>query len=160
MRHFKLNDIVSLGLSIFICLLAGFLGSILTQPSLTSWYSGLNKPGFTPPDWAFMPVWTVLFVLMGISAFLIWRSGHPASKGSLATYAAQLAANVMWSGAFFYLQSPLVGLIVVLVLWALILATIVRFYPISRLAAYLLLPYIMWVSLAVILNFSIWRLNP
>ncbi|NYT02868.1 MAG: tryptophan-rich sensory protein [Methanosarcinales archaeon] len=160
MKNFQLKDAGPLGLSVMVCLLAGFGGSLLTAASVSTWYAGLNKPGFTPPNWAFMPVWTVLFVLMGISAFLVWRSGHPRARGALALFAAQLVVNVTWSGAFFYLQSPPAGMAVVLALWVLILATMVRFRPISRAAAYLLLPYILWVSLAAAMNFGIWRLNP
>lgn len=123
--------------------------------------STLIKPSFTPPGGVIGTVWIVLFTLMGISLFLIWREGNggPEKKMALGVFAVQLVVNVLWSWAFFGLQSPLAGIVVIAVLWLLILQCIVRFWPISRNAALLLVPYILWVSFAAFLNFTIWRLN-
>jgi benzodiazapine receptor len=150
----------ALGLSGFlaVCYLAGFAGSIFTSPNL-GWYSDLTKPSFTPPDAVFFPVWIGLYTLMGISAFLIWREDHPNARRALAVFALQLGANALWSAAFFGQRSPLAGLAVIILLWALIALTIIEFRPISKTAAFLLLPYILWTSLAAALNFAIWMLN-
>jgi tryptophan-rich sensory protein len=150
-----------LTISIIICLAAGFLGSIFTQTGAGSWYSNINKPSFNPPGWLFGPVWTFLFILMGISLFLILKQGfsNPAVKTALLIFAAQFILNILWSALFFGMHSPLAAFIEIVILWIFILWTILAFYPISRPASYLLIPYILWVSFAAILNFSIFMLN-
>ncbi|KQC12421.1 MAG: TspO protein [Methanosaeta sp. SDB] len=155
-------DILKLSASLGSCYLAAFIGSIFTTPNVPTWYAALARPFFAPPDWVFAPVWTALFTLMGISAYLVWREGptDPGVKTALAVFVLQLIVNVSWSAAFFGLQSPLAGLFVIAVLWALIALNIQMFRGISRTAGTLLLPYIIWVSFAVVLNFAIWRLNP
>lgn len=158
MIQIKLSDIEKLIISILICLLAGFFGSYFTTPAITTWYATLQKPSFTPPDWVFFPVWTSLFIMMGLSLFLVWQKEEK-KVTALYIFAAQLVLNILWSVAFFGLKSPLLGLIEIIILWIAILATILSFMKISRTAGYLLLPYILWVSFAAILNFSIWRLN-
>ena len=147
--------------SILICQAAGFVGSIFTTPAIPIWYKGLTKPSFTPPDRVFAPVWTVLFLLMGIALFLVWKVGfgdERVRKG-MALFGVQLALNVSWSIAFFGFRSPLAGLIVIAVLWAAILVTIFDFFSISRVAGALLVPYIAWVSYAAVLNVSLYILN-
>ncbi|MFN2261748.1 MAG: TspO/MBR family protein [Psychroflexus sp.] len=148
-------------ISILICLGVGFLGSIATQTSVNTWYVELNKPSFNPPNWLFAPVWTTLFVMMGISAGIVWSRGlhHVWVKTALYHFAFQLILNAMWSIVFFGYQAPLIALFVILALLILILITIKWFKVVNSLAAYLLIPYLIWVIFAAILNFEIWRLN-
>jgi len=158
----NLNEILKLVVSIIICELAGVIGSIFTTPSIRGWYVILSKPHFTPPNRVFAPVWTGLYVLLGISAFLVWRKGldsRPANLG-LRVFILQLVLNTLWSLLFFGLRSPLLGFFEIMLLWVSILFTILSFFRVSKIAGILLLPYIVWVSFAAILNFSIWRLNP
>jgi len=147
--------------SIIVCQLAGVLGSIFTRPAIPIWYATLKKPSFTPPDGVFSPVWVTLFVLMGIAAFLVWNKGlsDQRVKIALSIFVVQLILNFLWSVMFFGLRSPLVGLIEIVVLWVVILLSILYFLKVSNIAGILLVPYILWVSFAAVLNFSIWRLN-
>lgn len=148
--------------SIVVCQLAGVIGSFFTAPAIpTTWYTELKKPSFFPPSWAFAPAWTFLFFLMGIALYLIWDKGLEKKevKMSLLIFTIQLILNILWSFLFFGLRSPLLGLIEIVILWFAILVTILKFYKISSKAAFLLIPYILWVSFAALLNFSIWRLN-
>jgi benzodiazapine receptor len=155
------GDLSRLILSIIICQMAGVIGSIFTASSVASWYPTLVKPPFTPPGFYIGLIWIVLFGLMGISLFLIWRdsSGGLATRKAFYFFTAQLIDNVLWSAAFFGMRSPISGLVVVALLWILILITIIRFLPLNRNAALLLVPYIIWVSFAAYLNYSIWRMN-
>ena len=155
------NELFRLILSIIICQMAGVIGSIFTAGSVTSWYPTLVKPSFSPPGFYIGLIWIVLFTLMGVSLFLICREtpSNPAARIALYFFAVQLIVNVLWSVAFFGMRSPISGLVVIALLWVLILITI-KFWPINRTAALLLIPYIVWVSIAAYLNFSIWRLNP
>ncbi|CAG0957263.1 Tryptophan-rich protein TspO [Methanosarcinales archaeon] len=157
----NVHESVKLIVSITICLFAGFLGSFFTIPAIPTWYATLTKPSFAPPNWLFFPVWTTLFVMMGISLYLVWRRGLEGQqvKNALVIFAVQLILNVLWSAAFFGLRSPLSGLIEISILWISIAFTIMIFMKISRTAGLLLIPYIIWVSFAAILNFMIWRLN-
>lgn len=152
---------IKLAACIILCLVAGFIGSAFTTPHIPGWYAGLAKPSFTPPSWLFGPVWTALYILMGISLFLVWRGGLGERRVQLAVgiFIVQLACNVLWSFAFFGRQSPLAGLVVISVLWILIVITIIASAFVSKAAAFLLIPYALWVSFASILNASIWRLN-
>jgi len=156
-----LSDLLRLALSIAVCQLAGFVGSIFTRTSVGTWYANLEKPSFTPPNWVFSPVWITLFVLMGIAAFLVWNKGlsDQRVKIALSIFAVQLILNVLWSVMFFGLRSPLAGLIEIAILWIAILLSIFYFLKVSNIAGILLMPYILWVSFAAVLNFSIWRLN-
>jgi benzodiazapine receptor len=157
----KIIDILKLVASIILCQLAGFLGSLFTTPAIPTWYQTLNKPFFTPPNWIFSPVWISLFILMGISLFFVWRrSDHPQFKPALIFFFAQLILNILWSAAFFGLRSPLLGLIDIVLLWIAILLTTQHFLKVSRMAGFLLLPYLLWVSFATLLNFFLWILNP
>jgi len=158
----KLRDILKLIISIVACQCAGVIGSIFTSTEIPTWYAALEKPFFTPPNWLFAPAWITLYLLMGISAFFIWRKGlvNRQVKLALLVFLLQLILNALWSVIFFGLHSPLYGVIVIVALWIAILFTILRFFPISTLAGALLLPYIGWVSFAAVLNISILVLNP
>jgi|GEM_PF-228620 tryptophan-rich sensory protein len=125
------------------------------------WYPTLTKPAWTPPDWVFGPVWTLLYILMAVAAWLVWRkAGFAGARLALVLYFVQLALNAAWSGLFFGLRSPAAGLVDILLLWMVIAATLVAFARHSAVAAGLLVPYFVWVSYAAALNFAIWRMNP
>jgi len=162
MKNIKPTDIVKLVISIIVCQCAGLIGSIFTMPAITTWYATLQKPPFNPPNWLFAPAWATLYLLMGISAFIIWRRGlgNPQVKRALFLFVIQLVLNALWSVAFFGLESPLYGVIVIAALWVAILFTILKFFKVSSVAAVLMLPYILWVTFAAVLNVSIWVLNP
>jgi len=148
-------------ISVLVCQLAGAIGSLFTAPSVPVWYAVLIKPSFVPPGWVFAPVWITLFFLMGVAAFLIWKRGT-GEKGvfyALLFFDIQLGLNILWSYLFFGLRFPFYAFLEIIFLWLAILITILKFYKISRIAAYLLLPYIIWVTFAAFLNFSIWQLN-
>ncbi|MBU0660874.1 tryptophan-rich sensory protein [Patescibacteria group bacterium] len=146
--------------SILIPLLIGFGGSFFTVSSINSWYSTINKPFFNPPNWIFSPVWTTLFILIGISFYLVWQKDFGKNKKQiLAIYFTQLAFNFFWSIFFFALQNPLLAFIEIIILWILIFLNIKVFYKIDKRAGYLLIPYLLWVSFASILNLSIVILN-
>lgn len=161
MEKTSVYEVLRLTISIVICQIVGLVGSFFTAPAIQTWYVTLSKPAFTPPNWLFAPVWTTLFLLMGISLFLVWRKpvSMPKVRTALVIFAVQLALNVLWSILFFGLRSPLAGFIEILILWAVVLLTIVNFYELSSTAGMLLIPYILWVSFAAFLNFSLWRLN-
>jgi len=144
---------------IIICNLIGALGAIWTS-SDGAWYKGIKKPSFNPPSWVFGPVWTLLFTLMGISLYLVWTS--PSSKIriiALILFAVQFLFNVAWSYLFFGINKPLWAFVEILILIGFILATIIYFFKVNKLSGYLLIPYILWVSFASFLNYSIWKLN-
>lgn len=148
---------------IALCLAFAFGGSFFTPEQGSEWYySVLNKPSWNPPDWLFPPVWTVLFILMGVALAIVIRDGFgkPGVKAAVVIFGVQLLLNLGWSATFFGLQSPFLGFIEIIVLWLAIVVTIVRFKAVSALAAYLLIPYLLWVSFASYLNFIIWQLNP
>ena len=153
--------------SVLLCNAAGFLGSLVTVTGTGSWYALLQKPSFNPPSWVFAPVWTTLFVLMGISLYLVLmersrgeRDRDRVIQWGIVLFAGQLILNTLWSFAFFGLQSPLLGLVDITLLWVVLLATILVFWKITRPAAILLVPYIAWVSFAAVLNYTIYLLNP
>lgn len=150
--------------SIFICQLAGIIGSFFTISSVSTWYITLNKPIFNPPSWIFGPVWTVLYLSMGISLYLIWnkysnKSKSNNSKLALTFFVIQLFLNALWSILFFGLKSPLLAFIEILFLWVAILLTLIYTFKISKLGSYILIPYLLWVSFAAVLNFFIFYLN-
>lgn len=145
--------------SIVICQLAGIIGSFFTVSSVSTWYLTLNKPFFNPPSWLFGPVWITLYLLMGISLYLIWNNYSKDMKLPLIFFGIQLGLNSLWSIIFFGLQNPLFAFIEIIILWVFIFLSIIGFYKKSKTAAYLLIPYILWVSFAAILNFSIFYLN-
>ena len=147
--------------SVIGCELAGFLGTPFTISAIPSWYATLNKPFFAPPNWIFGPVWTLLYFLMGVSFYLIWKQGWQEKKIKTAGlyFLAQLGFNFIWSPIFFGLRAPLLALFVIIAMWALIVMTMKKFYPLSKLAFYLLIPYLLWVSFATLLNTAIVVLN-
>jgi benzodiazapine receptor len=161
MRNMKIKDIWKLVVSIIACLAAGAIGSIFTRQAIPTWYATLEKPAFNPPNWLFAPVWTLLYIMMGIAAFLVWRKGleNRQVRIALIVFLVQLVLNALWSVVFFGLESPLYGLIVIAALWLAILFTTLMFYRISRVAGGLMLPYLLWVTFAAVLNESIWLLN-
>lgn len=152
-----MNKWIKLIVAILICQLAGVIGSFFTMPSIPTWYAGLNKPSFSPPNWVFAPVWVTLFTLMGISLYLIWNKGF--KRLPITLFSIQLALNVAWSVIFFGLQSMFYAFIEIIILWISILITILSFYKVSKKAALLLLPYIVWVTIAMTLNYYVWILN-
>lgn len=157
----KINNISKLTIAIITSEFAGIIGSVFTAPSITGWYAGIIKPDLNPPAWVFGPVWTTLFALMGIAAFLVWKKGLDRSdvKIALGIFMGQLILNTLWSIIFFGFKSPGVAFVEIIFLWLAILATIIAFAKISKPAAWLLVPYILWVSFAAYLNYSIYALN-
>jgi len=154
-------EVVELVLSIAVCQVAGFIGSIFTTPSIPTWYKKLKKPSFSPPNKIFAPVWVTLYTLMGISLYLILREGlgNPQVQVGIVIFGIQLVLNVVWSFVFFGKKSLLGALVTIAVLWIAILLTIISFLNVSQLVGLLLVPYILWSSFAAILNYSILRLN-
>lgn len=151
---------VKLLISVGVSFLAGAIGNLATNPNIPTWYADLDKPAFNPPNWVFGPVWTLLYILMGVSLYLVWTS--PSVKGKPAPYVwfgFQLMLNALWSIVFFGWHMTGLAVVVILGLLASIIVTARLFWPISRPAAYLLVPYMAWVSFATILNISITRLN-
>jgi len=158
----KPSAVIKLFIACGLCLSVGLMASLFTtRQTISNWYAALDKPFFTPPDWVFGPTWTVLYLLMGISAFLIWRRGinNRTVRICLALFIGQLVLNGLWTPLFFGLQMPLVAFVEILLLWSAILLTIMRFKRVSKTAALLLIPYILWVSFAAVLNGGIWLLN-
>jgi len=156
-----LNDIIKLVVSILACFAAAGIGSLFTFKAIPSWYAGLKKPPYTPPNWAFGPVWTALYILMGISVFLVWQKGL-ATNGALPAFTLfwiQLTFNAVWSIIFFGMKSKGGGVITIIVLWLLIMATMIASFGVSGWAGALLIPYIVWVSIASYLNIGVWLLN-
>ncbi|NTW70468.1 MAG: tryptophan-rich sensory protein [Chlorobiaceae bacterium] len=157
----KLN-LPKLALSIAFCFLFAFAGGTFTpQPGSEWYYQVLNKPSWNPPDWLFPPAWTLFFLLMGIALYLVvmqWNTNKQV-KGALIVFGTQLFLNLGWSALFFGLHSPLFALVDIAMLWLAIVLTIVKFREISPLAGNLLVPYLLWVSFASFLNFTIWRMN-
>ena len=147
--------------SVLLCQFAGAVGSVFTASSLANWYSLLEKPVFNPPSWVFFPVWTLLYTLMGISLYIVWDKGlHDREvKIGLLIFGIQLVLNSLWSFLFFGLRSPYYGFVEIIFLWLAIFLTIVQFRNISKTASYLLVPYILWVSFAALLNYYLWTLN-
>lgn len=156
-----MNNTVKLIICIVVPQLVGLTAGLATASSVGTWYVDLAKPAFNPPAWIFAPMWTALYLAMGIAAFLIWRLGTdvPGVSLALGAFAVQLGLNWIWSFLFFGMKSPLLGLIEILVLWVAIAVTMVLFFRLSKSAGTLLVPYLLWVSFAALLNFEIWRLN-
>ncbi len=147
---------------IVLSLLAGAIGSFFTFQSIPGWYASLQKPWFTPPSWVFGPVWTLLYVLMGSAAYLIYEKGlkKPEVRSALEVFGIQLALNAAWSVAFFGLRSIPGGLAIIVLLWLSIIWATALFWKLSRNAALMMLPYILWTCLAALLNYSLFFLNP
>lgn len=153
-------QIGKLFISLALCFLVAYIGSLITLPSITTWYLTLNKPLFTPPNWLFGPVWTLLYFMIAISFYLIWKEKKGNRKqGAFKFFLIQLCLNFLWSLVFFGFHSQALGLITIVALWVFIFLTIRSFYKLSKKAAYLLVPYLFWVSFATVLNFFIVILN-
>ena len=151
---------IGLVLFVLVCLGAGGLGATVTTPEIDGWYRTVVKPEWNPPDWVFGPVWTTLFVLMGISAWLVWKpAGFKEAATALSLFAVQLILNVAWSWIFFGMHQIGWAVVEIVILWLAILATTVAFFRRSKAAVWLLMPYLGWVTFASVLNFAIWQLN-
>jgi translocator protein len=148
-------------LSLALPQLAGVIGLVFTRPAISNWYAGLEKPSFNPPNWVFGPAWTILYILMGISIYLIWQKikENKKAKGAFWLFWVHLFFNAIWSIIFFGFQSPGWALIIIAIIWLFIVTMMIRFWKISHWATYLLLPYLLWVSFASFLNYFIWFLN-
>ena len=157
----NVKEMFTLFAFILLCQMAGIIGSFFTFDSIPGWYAGLVKPEFSPPNWVFGPVWITLYTLMGISAYIVYKKGFEKKdvKLALGLFGGQLVLNALWSIIFFGFQSPLSALICIIALLLMIISTIVLFWKISRNAALLMVPYVLWVSFASILNHFIWLLN-
>ena len=155
------KNLIKLAIALIVPQLAGMIGSLFTFPAIPVWYAGLIKPTFSPPSWFFGPVWVSLFLLMGIAAFIVWKKGLNAKnvKIALSIFIVQLVFNSLWSVLFFGLHNPRAAFIEIIVLILTIIATMVSFSKVSKAAAILLIPYLLWVGFASYLNFSIWELN-
>lgn len=147
--------------SIFICQMAGIIGSLFTFSAIPTWYAVLNKPAFSPPNWLFGSVWTTLYALMGISLYRVWinKTKKKEKMEGLAFFTIQLVLNAFWSILFFGLKNPMFAFFEIIFLWLFIALSIVKFQKVDKLSASLLIPYILWVSFASILNFAVWQLN-
>ena len=144
------------------CVAVGYLSGEVTRESVTTWYPTIEKPSFNPPNWLFAPVWGLLYVLMGVAAGLVWTKiddQKETVKKGLTFFAVQLGLNALWSYLFFGLHNPLIALIEIALLWLMIYETFLQFNKVNRTAGYLLIPYLLWVSFAMVLNASIWWLN-
>ncbi len=157
----KFPQFFKLAISIAVCELVGIVGSIVTTPSISGWYTTLTVPAFNPPNWIFGPVWTTLYLLMGTAVFLIWNKGFDRSdvKKAFAVFMLQLVLNMSWSIVFFGLQNPAWAFVTIVAMWLSIVWTMILFNKISKSAMWLLVPYVLWVSFASYLNYSIWTLN-
>lgn len=155
------KPLVKAGLAVIPVILTLLLGQWATLPNIESWYAGLAKPAFNPPNWIFGPAWTFLYASMSFAVWRIWilAGEQPQKSAALICFYLQLAFNAAWSWAFFALHSPLLGLINIVPQWILILLTILKFRLLDRIAAYSLAPLAVWVAFAIALNFEIWRLN-
>lgn len=156
-----MNNAAKLIISIVIPVAIGTTAGFFTATGVDSWYQTIGKPSWNPPNWIFAPVWTTLYVLMGIALFLVWKpdAGDIAKKRAITLFAVQLVLNFFWSFIFFNQQQPGWALVEIVVMWVSILLTIFAFAKVSKTAAWLLVPYISWVSFATILNYTIWKLN-
>ena len=144
------------------CLVIGYFSGIVTRSAITDWYPTLIKPSFNPPNWIFAPVWSALYIMMGVAAGLVWNKiefQKEAVKKALIFFAIQLGLNALWSYLFFGLHNPMLAGLEIIILWLMIYETYVQFSKINKIAGYLFLPYIAWVSFAAVLNASIWWLN-
>ena len=154
------NPWIGLIVLLVLCFAVAAVGGLATTPNIPNWYAGLAKPSWTPPDWIFGPVWSVLYLSMAIAAWLVWRqAGLAGAALPMALFGIQLLLNTLWSWLFFGLHSPSAALVDIILLWTAIVATTVAFWRRSMVAGILFLPYLVWVSFASVLNLAIWRLN-
>lgn len=159
------RNLLALAVAVLLPLIAGALGAVATSEAVPIWYAGLAKPDWNPPPWLFAPVWTVLYIAMGVASWLVWRvaagneGGSTRARTALLFYAAQLVVNTAWSPIFFGLKRADVALVVIVVLWLLVASTTWRFLHVVRAAGLLLVPYAGWVTFATALNAAVWQLN-
>lgn len=155
------NNFAKLAITLILTFIAGGVGSFATSPNIEGWYAGLQLPEIAPPNWVFGPVWMGIYITIAIAAWLVWRKGRntPYVTLGLWVFVVQLVLNSLWSILFFGLQSPVLGLVGISVLWLVIVFMIGVFAKVSKTAALILLPYIIWVSFAGYLNYEIWILN-
>ena len=159
-RPKRSRDLLGLFAFIILCLAVSGVGGVITATSVDTWYQALEKPPFNPPDWVFAPVWTVLYILMGIAAWRVWRlRSFEAAPKAFAVFGVQLCLNLAWSFLFFGLQRIDLALIEIVILLVAIIANTIMFWRIERLAGLLFVPYAAWVTYATILNISLWLLN-
>ena len=144
-------------MSVLLPFVASAIGGLFTVSSVSTWYVELNKPSFNPPSWIFGPVWTILYLLIGISLYLVWIKKY--DKPTFIVFGVQSFLNALWSVLFFGLQKPFFAFLEIILLWVSTLLTMGYFYKLNRASAYLLIPYILWVSFAAVLNFAIFILN-
>ena len=157
-----MQKILRIAVVLMTCLVVGYLSGMITRDSITTWYPTLVKPSFNPPNWIFAPVWTILYIMMGVAGGMVWnRMEQDAEnvKKAFMFFIIQLALNAIWSLLFFYLHNPFLALIEIVLLWLLIFETYTKFKKIDKVAGMLLIPYLAWVSFAMVLNGSIWWLN-
>ncbi|WP_298121953.1 TspO/MBR family protein [Flavobacterium sp.] len=157
-----MQKILRISLVVMTCLVIGYLSGMVTRESISTWYPTLVKPVFNPPNWIFAPVWTILFIMMGVAGGIVWskmESDEENVKKAFRFFIIQLGLNALWSFIFFYLHNPFLALIEIVLLLLMIFETYSQFKKIDKIAGYLLIPYLAWVSFAMILNFSIWYLN-
>ena len=159
-----MNKITRILAVVVTCLAIGYFSGTVTRSAITTWYPTLIKPSFNPPNWIFAPVWSMLYIMMGIAAGLVWNrlefsNDKELVKKSLVFFAIQLGLNALWSVLFFGLRNPMLALIEIVLLWLMIYETYIKFGKIDKIAGYLFLPYLAWVSFATVLNASIWWLN-
>ena len=155
-----MNNTLKAVLSISLCFVLGSSGGLITINEIPGWYAALQKPSFNPPNWLFGPVWTALYIMMGVAFYLVWRNPPSAGrKKALRAFLVQFALNCAWTPVFFSLHQLGAALVVIVLMWLAILRTIFLFAPFSKTASWLLVPYISWVSFATLLNAAIWWLN-
>lgn len=160
MRDHLIKDTLGLAVFLALCFAAAGIGWVWTDAGLTEWYPSLRKPGWTPPNRVFGPVWSVLYLTMAVAGWLIWRRRALAgAKVALLLFVVQLGLNTIWSGLFFRLQNPGLAFGEITLLWLAIVANVMAFWRINRVAAILMVPYLIWVSFAAILNLVIWVMN-
>jgi translocator protein len=159
MNNFYMQKAVKIIFSLLISFSAGAIGSIFTFSSIPTWYASLNKPLFNPPNFIFGPAWTMLYIIIGISLFLVWNNNKENKKFSIIIFSIQLLLNALWSIVFFGLKNPLAAMFIIVGLFVSIIITIIKFYKINKIAGLILIPYLLWVSFASILNYYIIILN-
>ena len=157
-----MNKYSKIAIFVATCLGIGYISGVATQSGVNGWFVTIQKPSFNPPNWVFAPVWSFLYIMMGISAGLVWSridDNQEAVRKALLFFAIQLALNALWSVLFFGLKNPMLALAEIILLWLMIYETYLKFVKIDKIAGYLFVPYLLWVSFAMVLNASIWWLN-
>lgn len=156
-----MNNIIKLVIAIAVPLAIGATSGFFTVTGVNSWYQTIHKPSWNPPNWVFGPVWTTLYIMMGVALYQVWKAdtGTGLKRTAIILFAVQLVLNFFWSFIFFNQQQIGWAVVEIIVMWGMILATIFAFGRISSTAAWLLVPYISWVSFAMMLNYTIWKLN-